>query len=191
MGCFQKQTPTALDHAFAARGWATHCGSARLASYAETIAAWAFSIDKSMGYTSRALSRADDLLPDRFTEDDPEFVHFLDRGFTTGVQAGCWLRLGQLKPALRAAENSVALTDPAFPRNFGFRLGDLARALVLQKEIEEGTRVIGQVADIAVGQNSIRLAHWVDDVRRSMEPWADTPDVRNLDERLIALGLAS
>jgi tetratricopeptide (TPR) repeat protein len=191
MANFRNQIPRAIDHAYASRGWACRSGSATLASYASQIAAWAFAMDRDQRMTSRALNQAGDWLPDRPSGDDPNFVYFVDRGFTVGNRACCWLLLDRPKPALTAAEDAFELTNPTLIRNRGFRLLDQAKALVLQKEIEEGARLAEQVANIAASQHSVRLAQWLGDVRQLMQPWATTPGLRSLDERLAALGLAS
>ncbi|MCP3803778.1 hypothetical protein NLX83_31360 [Allokutzneria sp. A3M-2-11 16] len=190
MAIFREQIPKALDHVFAARGWAAQSGSALLATYTEQIAAWGYSTDGQEVATSRALNRMESLLPDRLADDDPEYLYFVDRGFTVGFQAGSWVRLNQSKRALQASESALELTAPDLVRNRGFRLIDRAKALVLQKEIPEAVRVLEEIAEIAAGHSSVRVGEWMFDVRRSLQPWAHSPDVKQFDERLVHLGLS-
>ncbi|SDM38187.1 hypothetical protein [Allokutzneria albata] len=190
MAVFREQIPKALDHVFAARGWAAQSGSGLLATYAEQIAAWGYATDGQEVATSRALNRMENLLPDRLADDDPEYLYFVDRGFTVGFQAGSWVRLNQSKRALQASESALELTAPDLVRNRGFRLIDRAKALVLQKEIPEAVRVLEEIAEIAAGHSSVRLGEWMFDVRRSLQPWARSPDVTQFDERLVHLGLS-
>ncbi len=190
MAIFREQIPKALDHVFAARGWAAQSGSALLATYAEQMAAWGYSTDGQEIATSRALNRVESLLPDRLADDDPEYLYFVDQGFSVGFQAGSWVRLNQSKRALQASESALELTAPGLVRNRGFRLIDRAKALVQQKEIPEAVRVLEEIAEIVAGHSSVRVGEWMFDVRRSLQPWARSPEVKQFDERLVHLGLS-
>lgn len=189
MASFRRQVATALDHAYAARGWAATAGSSRLASFAEQITAWASALDGDVAQTRQVLNRALALLPDQLGDGVPDYLRFVDHGFTLGSHACCSVLLRQPKIALPAAEDAFTLTDPALVRNRGFRLVDKAKALVLLKEIGEAARVAEGVADIAAGQGSVRLAHWLGDVRARLQPWAGTAEVRHLDEHIHELRL--
>jgi hypothetical protein len=70
MAGLRDQIPTALDHAFAARGWARRSGCAVLRTYAEQMVAWAFARYGQGAATSPAPSRAHHQFPDRLTDDD-------------------------------------------------------------------------------------------------------------------------
>ncbi|MGH3468721.1 MAG: hypothetical protein ACRDQF_13445, partial [Thermocrispum sp.] len=158
MASYRKRLPVALDHAYAARGWAARSGSATLGAYAEQMMAWACAEDGQSRATDQALNRAYQLIPDRFSQNDPDFVHFVDHGFTVGNQASCWVLLNRPKSALSAAEEAFAQTSRVLVRNRGFRLVDQARALVMQRQIDQAAVVASQIAEIAVTHSSARLS---------------------------------
>ena len=187
MACFRGEVPTALDHAFAARGWASQCGSPLLASYVEQMAAWAFSLEGWEMPTGQAMQRAQQLLPDTLGDNDPHYLHFVDRGFTVGFGVGCWLRLDRPKRALVESEDAIALTDPAMARNRGFRLLDRAGALIALKDVEEAAKVGVEIADIAAGHSSARLTRWLHEMRKQLEPWSALAPVKQLDQHISAV----
>jgi hypothetical protein len=191
MAAYRGEIPTALDHAFAARGWASQTGSPLLASYAEQLAAWTFAEEGWERATAQAMLRAQQLLPDTQGDADPSYLYFVDRGFTAGFAAGCWRRLGRPKQALRDSEDGIALTDPMLPRNRGFRMLDRAGALVAQKEIGEAAEVAMTIAEIATSHSSVRLTRWLLDLRARLEPWSGRPELRQLDARLAELHLTA
>ncbi|AHH97351.1 hypothetical protein [Kutzneria albida] len=186
MACFRGEIPTALDHAFAARGWASQSGSPLLASYTEQMAAWAYSLEGWEVPTAKAMLRAQKLLPDTLGEADPPYLYFVDRGFTVGFGVGCWLRLDRTKRALVESADAIALTDPLLARNRGFRLLDRAGALIAQREFPEAATVALEIADLAARHSSARLSRWLRNLRDQMQPWAALPEVQLLDEHIAA-----
>jgi len=58
-----------------------------------------------------------------------------------------------------------------------------------QLVVGEAARVIGEGALLATKNRSARLAGEVKAARSRMQPWRDTPEVRELDERLRECGL--
>lgn len=191
MAAFRRETMSALDHVFAAQGWASRSGSRLLASYTEQLAAWAFADAGWEPPTGKALLRAQKLLPDMVGDNDPSYLYFVDRGFTVGFGAGCWHRLNRSKRALAESEEAIALTDPLLaPRNLGFRLLDRAGALLAQKEIPEAARLSLDIADIVTAHSSVRLTKQLHALRGQLQPWSGTPEMQQLDQRLTELNLS-
>jgi hypothetical protein len=56
-------------------------------------------------------------------------------------------------------------------------------------EVEEAARVIGDGVVLASQSPSVRLTREVRAARAQLEPWKDTRAVRELDERLVGVGL--
>lgn len=104
-----------------------------------------------------------------------------------GMPAGLW-----------KIADDVCLADGAFAHNRfnpNFAVGyagcqiRLGHALILDKDITEATRILGQAAIQA--HLSPRLTAELHTTRTILQPWANTPAVTALDTRLHACGLMS
>ncbi len=106
----------------------------------------------------------------------------------TSRQSDCLLRLGKPQEAASTASEGLQLFDNSFTHGLAYCTLRLGTARLLSGDIEEAARVIGEGAVLAAQIRSARLAREVRTARGRMEPWSDTPAVRELDERLVGVG---
>jgi len=120
--------------------------------------------------------------------DDPGWVGFFDRARLEGYKGACYLRLGQAKPAQVALREALSLLDPAMVKYRSINLADLAAALVLAGEIEEGCRYAGESLVIAAQINYAAGIWRIADLGKQLDAYKSNTAVKALIEQLHALG---
>jgi len=98
-----------------------------------------------------------------------------------GQVLGHLARKHDAEPTLRAA---LAEVDPTFVRARAGLLLDLATCLVQDGEVEEACTIAREALAHARETQSARYEHQVLVFRAHLEPWSDTPCVRQLDQEL-------
>jgi hypothetical protein len=68
---------------------------------------------------------------------------------------------------------------------------DLSAAHVQAGDIDEGTAMLASVGDFISQNRADRLVKRVRNIRATLEPWQDTPPVKQLDDQLHGSGLYS
>jgi hypothetical protein len=184
----RSDTPTALDTAAAARNLATRTDDPRLKALAEQMAAAAYALDSQYSPCMAALARAHDFLVDAHgctpSQSPAYWVH---HGTLDSQRSTFLCLLGKPKDAVEAANTARGQFDRSFVGSWGRCQVRLAHALVLDKEISEATRVLGDAADLA--HLGPRLTQELHAVRALLQPWHHTPIVKTLDEQLRDCGL--
>lgn len=95
--------------------------------------------------------------------------------------------LGKPKQAVDAASTAPDRLNRTFVGSYDRCQVRLGHALVIDKEITEATRILGDVAHHA--SFSPRLTKELHATRALMQPWHNTPAVKTLDTRLQACSL--
>jgi len=124
---------------------------------------------------------------DRRAPESP--AYYFDEGVVASKQSDCLARLGKPAEAAATAERGLRLFDGSFTHGLAYCTLRLGTARLLSGEIEEAARAIGKGALQAARIRSARLMGEVRAARARMQPWRDTPAVRELDERLRVWGL--
>ena len=114
-------------------------------------------------------------------------AYFYDQGQYLATRTWCLLELGDPQLALATAGQSLAAADPAFVRNVALTRLAQARAYAQMGEPGKACEQIADAADLACQNNSPRLIRVLAQARQQLSPWATTPDVAGLDERLRVL----
>ncbi len=185
---WQGRPRLAVDYASAAVVWAWRTPDRALQANTGDMAARAFAAAGEHDACMAELDRAASALMQR--DDSPSLSYWYDEAFLASIRGQCLLTLGRPAEALAIIGPSLAAMDPAVSvRNVAMATVDLSLIQIQQGEVEEGARTLGQASKLAVRNRSIRLAVRLQGARRQLEPWNDTPPVRELDERMTALGV--
>ena len=179
-----------IDFAAAAQSLAGKTDDALLQVYAADRAGTAYAIDGQYKESMTAFDRALAGLHHQPAGGSPQStVYWVHEGFIACSHSACLLRLGKPAEAAATAERGLQLIDSSFVSGLAFCALRLGTARLLSGEAEEAARVIGEGALLATKNRSARLAGEVKAARSRMQPWRDTPEVRELDERLRECGL--
>jgi transcriptional regulator with XRE-family HTH domain len=181
-----------IDFAAAAQSLASKTDDVLLQACAAERAASAYGTD---GQDKECMTKFDRALAGlalpagRRSPESP--AYYFDEGVVASKQSDCLLRLGKPAEAAATAERGLRLFDGSFTHGLAYCTLRLGTARLLSGEIEEAARVIGEGALQAARIRSARLIGEVRAARARMQPWRDTPAVRELDERLRGIGFSS
>lgn len=187
LATWRGQPRTGIDHAVAAGQWASRTDDLRLRAYTSDVAARAYAADGQREAALTALDTAHAALP-AAGDDTPSFAYFYDEALNISVRGLCHLELHDGQLAVDYAQQSLADLDPSHVRNVAFTAIELGMAYVLVNEIDEAERLLGDAGEIAAGNSSARLIERLKQARAELQPWAHTPAVRTLDDRLASSG---
>ncbi|WP_239341788.1 hypothetical protein [Frankia sp. CiP3] len=176
----------AVDYASAAVAWAWRTPDRALQANTGDMAARAYAAAGEYDACMAELDRAAGALALR--DDRPSLSYWYDEAFLASIRGQCLLHVQRPAEALAIIGPSVATLDPALSvRNLAMTMVDLGSAYIQHGEIEEAARALGQASELAVRNRSVRLAIRLRDARQQLEPWTDTPAVRELDETMAVL----
>jgi hypothetical protein len=185
---FQGQHSKALDHIFAAQGWLKSSASP-LQHAASALVRGRVLADVGKGDASlQALDRAYGIAGKPRNEADPAHLYWCTPSLIQRHSLYCLVTLKRTAEAVKAMEPALAVLDGSFVRERGFVLVEYASALTQKREIAEAARQLGDAATIATQHSSARLVRGLRTARRDLQPWATNNYVRELDEKLRALG---
>ncbi|MEV8637284.1 hypothetical protein AB0395_37140 [Streptosporangium sp. NPDC051023] len=189
MALYQKRPSVALDHAFAAEGWAKESGHRLQQAAASIQLARAVSRVKHDEGALRLIDRATDLAGRG--RGGPDFQHL---GWLTPASASsygvfCLLELNRPDQVMTEVGRRLATMTPDLVRERGFLHAEYATALVQKREIVAAAEMIGEAAQVTRTHSSARLVQSVRQARARLQPWEDNRHVRDLDERLRVLSI--
>jgi hypothetical protein len=84
-------------------------------------------------------------------------MYFYTPGQLAGTRSHCLLQLGGVQGAIRAGEESLALVEPSFVRNFAFTKLFLGDAYMAANEIDQAAVIIREAVGLAAQNRSARL----------------------------------
>jgi DNA-binding XRE family transcriptional regulator len=179
------KTHAGIDFAAAAQSLASKTDDVLLQAYAAERVASAYGFDGQRTECMTAFDQALSGVAVPAGQQSPESpVYWVNEGFIASKQSECLLRLGNPADAAVSAQRALQLVDPSFIHGLAYCTLRLGTARLLSGDIEEAARVIGEGALLAARIRSTRLTREVRTARGRLEPWKDTPVVRELDERL-------
>jgi hypothetical protein len=191
-----------VEHALGAVAWGQRAGSKILVSYGCDVGARAYAA--VVRRSARGERRADHAQAMHSLEQAchelgqaPDgdrgagLAYFYGQGQYLATRTWCLLELGDPQLALATAGQSLAAADPAFVRNVALTRLAQARAYAQMGEPGKACEQIADAAGLACQNNSPRLIRVLAQTRQQLRPWATTPDVAGLDERLRALGITA
>jgi transcriptional regulator with XRE-family HTH domain len=182
------QVTDALKLADTAQDRAGKVATATTRSFLSVCQAEAHASAGELEACRQALGEADTAMDGAKPDDDPGWVGFFDRARLEGYKGACYLRLGQAQPAQMALHEALRLLDPSLVKYRSINLADLAAALVLAGEIEEGCRYASESLAIAAQINYAAGIWRIVELVGQLNACKDTPAVKALSEQLHSLG---
>jgi transcriptional regulator with XRE-family HTH domain len=154
-------------------------------------------VHSSLGADHEKSCRADldaaaSLLGKAGEEPLPPYLAFFGQPYLDKWRGHALLALAEHKVTRAAAEGRAAIDQAlaswshADVRESGEVLAAAASARLASEEIGEAARLTGRACQVAVAAGSPRIMRYVTGLRRRMDPWRDSRDVRALDEQLLA-----
>jgi transcriptional regulator with XRE-family HTH domain len=187
------QPAMSVDYAVAAQTWAGRAHNACLSAFASDIGACAFAAMGDHNATIRHLENAQVHLP-ACSESSSAFYTYSE-ALHVSRHGGCLLKLGRTTDAVRVIGESLKLyaerPNSSLYRNTNIAMAklDLSAAHVQAGDIDEGTAMLTSVGDFVSQNRADRLVKRVRSIRVTLEPWQDTPVVKQLDDQLYGSGL--
>ncbi|MEU3165519.1 hypothetical protein [Streptosporangium sp. NPDC006930] len=190
MAAYQGRMGEALDHSYAAQGWARRGPSNLVRSVQAMELSRVLARSGSIGESERALAHSVRFAEEPRDETDPAYLYWWTASQVQSCASDCLLAWGHLNEAITSAEKVLALrTTPQFLR--GQTLLQCAEALTQKREIPAAVDKIRSAAHLTGSHSSGRLADSVRQARTRLQPWAGNKHVRHLDEELRSLGIVS
>lgn len=175
---------TALDHAFAAQGWARRGASNLMRARADIIEAWAHALDGNATESRRRLESARTWAA-KPTSSEPSYLYWVrESQGMVGTTCFVYDALGRPGDVIQVTTSRLAGLDPGFSRERSFGLIHQGMALTQSKEIPAATAKLSEAVTLMRTHSSARLTHLIRQARKRLEPWSGYSYVRHLDDRL-------
>ncbi|WP_329424574.1 hypothetical protein OG339_29650 [Streptosporangium sp. NBC_01495] len=189
MALYQGKPTVAMDHSFAAEGWAKNSGNRlQQAAISLMMARVSAGVRRDEGGL-RFLDRAIDLACEKRNESDLRHLFWISPERIARHAVFCLVELKQPERAIPLAQQTLVKADPGWNRERGILYLEYATALIQKREIPEASAMIGAAAQISVRHSSVRLLHSIRQARVRLAPWEDNKHVQDLDERLRSLAI--
>jgi transcriptional regulator with XRE-family HTH domain len=186
----------AVDYAVAAQTWAQQAHHPCLSAFASDIGACAFAAMGDYNTAMRHLDNTQAYLPE-CSESQSAFYTYSE-ALHVARRGQCVFKLGRTADAVRVIGDSLKLYDAIAPdsslyRNVNIAVGklELSAAHVQAGDIEEAAATLASVVGFVSQNRADRLVKRVHSIRASLQPWQDTPVVKQLDDQLHEFGLCS
>jgi tetratricopeptide (TPR) repeat protein len=128
----------------------------------------------------KALERATVNYSQEGSEEDRLWTRFNDATIP-GYTGACYLQLHQPQKALAALRETLTSLPEYSPRHRSVLLADMAAAMQQMQEIEEACTLLHQTLEITTQTKSLMVLMRLEHVRKELEPWKETPSVKQLD----------
>lgn len=119
--------------------------------------------------------------------DDPPWLHHVNTAGFLACLGHCSVLLERPAAAQTTLWEALAMLDPLLAGRRSAVLTDLAVTFIQQGEIDVGCRLAGECLELVTAVGSLRGIRSIRKLRERLEPWAGTPTVTELDERLLLL----
>jgi hypothetical protein len=159
----------------------------RLKALAELRAAAAYALDGQYGPCMAACARAHNFIANANGHTPDSLAYFVHEGSLDSQRSLFLCLLDKPKDAVNAGSNARDRFNRTFVDSYGRCQVRLSHALVLDKDIDEAARVLGDAAGYA--HLSPRLIQELRTTRALMRPWDNTKTVKELDAQLHAYRL--
>ncbi|MFC6086079.1 hypothetical protein [Sphaerisporangium aureirubrum] len=180
----------ALDHAFAAQGWARRSSSDLVRSVQSMELARVLARTGDTKESERALAHSIHLAGRPLGEADPLYLYWWTADQVQSCTADCMIAWNRPDDAITAAERTLA--SPGTPKFLrGQTLVRYAEALTQKREIPAAADKLRQAAYVSSAYSSGRLPYEIRQARVHLQPWAGNKHVRDLDEELKSLGVVT
>ncbi|GAA2880133.1 hypothetical protein GCM10010517_42640 [Streptosporangium fragile] len=195
MALHRGRSTVAMDHAFAAEGWAKSSGNRLQQAATSLIVARVLSRTRHDDEALRVLDRAITLAGRKHSVMGLRHLFWCNPDRVSRHAVFCLVGLEQPDRAIGAADPIMAKmragsNQAGWNRERGILHLEYATALIQKREIPAAAAMVGEAAQVTTRHSSARLVHSVRQARARLQPWADNRHVRDLDERLRALSIA-
>jgi tetratricopeptide (TPR) repeat protein len=175
------QPAAAIDLARTGQAAARRAGLPTLQTECHVMEAHGHAARNDARACAAALVRAERTFDKTTRANVPTWLSYFDAAYLAAKFGQCFRDLGQGDKAEQYARRSLNM-DGRYIRGKAFNQTLLAVAYVQQKQIEkacaEGHVAVGLVADLSSG----RANGYIRDLRRRLQPYADTAEVREFNE---------
>ncbi|MGS2640494.1 hypothetical protein [Streptosporangium sp. LJ11] len=194
MALHRGKPTVAMDHVFAADGWAKSSGNRLQQAATFLIVARVLSRTRSDDEGLRVLDRAISLAGRNREASDLRHLFWCNQDRVARHAVFCLVGLKQPDRAISAADPIMAemgsgSNRSGWNRERGILTLEYATALIQKREIPAAVAMIGEAAQITARHSSARLVHSVRRTRVELQPWEGNKHVRDLDERLRSLSV--
>ncbi|MGV9329202.1 hypothetical protein [Streptosporangium sandarakinum] len=173
MALHQKKPTIAMDHIFAAEGWARRSGDPLQRAATLNVAARVLCGANRDESGLRALDRAMELARSQPRNADLPHLSWCNPVHVDRHIVFCMVGLNRPDRAITEADRIMANLDPAWNRERGVLQLEYATALIKKREIPAATAMIGEAAQVLAVHTSTRLAHFIRQARTQLHPWQD------------------
>lgn len=173
----------AIDHATRAVSWTAHSDDTSLRAYASLRAAHAYARDGQAKPCREALDRAQGALATQTQHPRESLAYFCTPGLYWSIAGECLAAIDN-PGDVEALRKALDLIGGGQVRDKALSILDLGRSLLRHSEMEEAAALVGEAADLAVGNRSRRLAERIVAARGGLSPWSSEPAVKTLDDKL-------
>ena len=168
-----------------AGGEAARSGIGSLAAECSVMEAHGYAIQLDGPATMRALTEAERQFTAAHRGDDPTWLAYFDEAYMAAKFAHCFRALGRSREGANFAERSLQMSD-GYARGRVFNLALLATLHAGQGEVERACTVGAGAVELGSEIRSIRTGVYLAELRRRLQPYADTASVREYDELIAA-----
>jgi transcriptional regulator with XRE-family HTH domain len=135
--------------------------------------------------TTRALVKAEQQFSSAPRGDDPAWLAYFDEAYLAAKFAHCFRALGRSREGVGFAERSLRMNE-SYARGRVFNLALLGTLLAEQGKVEKACAVGSEAVDLASEIRSQRTGVYLAELRRGLQPYADTAAVREYDDLVAA-----
>jgi hypothetical protein len=164
---------------------ASQSGIGSLAAECAVMEAHGHAIQLDGPATMRALAEAERQFTAAHRGNDPAWLAYFNEAYMAAKFAHCFRALGRAREGVEFAEQSLQMSD-GYARGRVFNLALLASLRADQGEVESACAVGSEAVELASEIRSMRTGVYLAELRRRLQPYADTAAVREYDELVAA-----
>ena len=184
------QADRALPLVKEARRLIAHSGTTTVRTWLAAVEAEVQANLKDYTACFRALEDAEHVPQQYLPSEDPYMTTFSPSLFA-GYKGVCHMQFGEPEAAYQVLREALAhLTTPSISRRC-YILTDLASACIQRKEIAEACTYTRQALVLTTQAKSPALWQRINDIHQQLEPWKDTQEVKDLNEQLRTIYIAT
>jgi tetratricopeptide (TPR) repeat protein len=187
----QGKAHTSIDLAAAAQSLTGKTDDVLLQVCATERAGTAYAVDGQYESFVAEFDRAHDYLVSARDAPPESPAYYYHEGLLASHRSECLLLLKRPDEAAMSARTGLTVFNTSYVDGYALCTLHLGSSYLQAGEVEEAAQVIGSAASLAAQNRQARLVKELRTVRARMEPWRDMRAVRELDERLVKIGVSS
>jgi hypothetical protein len=191
LASWRGQPRVGIDHAVAAQGWARQVDNPRLTANAYAMGARVLAMDGQARAALSGIEQAHTVLAKADVAGPRTVAYPYNDGILAIDESVCHLHLGDAKTAAEVAGRATGSFGDTFTGNQTVASLQLAvsRLRADKPDVVAAAMAIREAGRSVSRNRSTRLAERLRRGLRQLEPWRDTPEVKDVREELAALGL--